>query len=77
MPKDVVYGLPIMTVLGNVEFYIENFRGIIEYTETIIKIQTKIGRIIVHGRKLQVEHYTNEDMKITGHFLSIEFHSEG
>lgn len=77
MPKDVVLGSPLITVTGQSEACIENYRGILEYTDKLIRIQTKLGKIHVVGRKLQIEFYTNDEMKIVGHIMMIEFHEGG
>ena len=77
LPKDVLLGVPIITVTGQSEASIENYRGIIEYTDKIIRIQTKVGKIHINGRNLQIDHYTNDEMKITGYIGTIEFHEGG
>ena len=77
LPKDVLLGVPIITVTGQSEAFIENYRGIIEYTDKIIRIQTKVGKIHINGRNLQIDHYMNDEMKITGHIGTIEFHEGG
>ncbi len=73
MPKDVVLGVPVLTVTGRMEFILANYRGILEYTDVLIRIQTKIGQIKVSGIRLQVEYYTNDEMKVTGKITSIEY----
>ena len=77
IPKDVILGVPIVTVTGQTEAFIENYRGILEYTDQLIRIQTKVGRVHVIGRKLQIEYYTNDEMKIIGHICVIEYHEGG
>ena len=77
MPKDVVLGVPLVTVTGRQEACIENYRGILEYTDKLIRIQTKIGKIHVLGKGLQIEHYNNDEMKIVGRIAVIEFHEGG
>lgn len=77
MPKDVILGVPIVTVIGQNETCIENYRGILEYTDKLIRIQTKLGRIHILGRQLQIEYYTNDEMKIVGHITVIEYHEGG
>ena len=77
MPKDVILGVPIISVTGQNEACIENYRGILEYTDKLIRIQTKIGKIHVCGRGLNIEHYNNDEMKITGHITTLEFHEGG
>lgn len=73
MPKDVVLGASVMSVLENCEICIENYRGIIEYTECLVRIRTKTHQIRICGRCLRIEYYTNDEMKITGVIQTIEF----
>ena len=73
LPKDVLLGVPLVNIIGQTEACIENYRGILEYTNKLIRIQTKSGKIYVNGKGLQIEYYTNDDMKITGLIESIEF----
>lgn len=72
-PKDVLLGQPVLTVLGQMELNVENYRGMIEYTDILIRIQTKIGQIRITGKNLRVDYYTNDDMKITGRIETIEY----
>lgn len=73
MPKDVVLGASVITILGTGEMCIENYRGIIEYTDTLIRVKTKKNQIRLVGKHLQIEYYTNDEMKITGCICSVEF----
>ena len=73
-PRDVVMGMPVLNVLGQSELRLENYRGILEYTEEMVRILIKGGQIKVTGRVLQVVYYTNDEMKISGYIKSIEYH---
>ena len=73
MPKDVVLGVPIVTIIGEFEVNIENYRGIIEYTDTLIRVKVKQGQIKITGKDLQIDYYTNDDMRITGKTEKIEY----
>lgn len=73
LPKDVVKKAAITTVTGNSEICIENYRGILEYQDTLVRIQTKTGQIRVRGIKLAVLYYTDDEMLITGNIESIEY----
>ena len=77
MPKDVILGVPLVTVIGQSEICVENYRGILEYTDRLIRIQTKQGKIHIVGTHLQIEYYTNDEMKVIGHFDMLEFHEGG
>ena len=71
MPRDVVMGASAIT--GRNEICIENYRGILEYTDLLIRVQTKSGQIRLSGKNLQIEYYTNDEMKITGRIVQLEF----
>ena len=73
-PRDVVMGLPVLYVLGQSELHLENYRGILEYTEEMVRILIKGGQIKVTGQRLQVVYYTNDEMKISGQIKAIEYH---
>lgn len=73
MPRDVIMGAPILTVTGQTELTVENYRGILEYTEFLIRIQTRIGQIRITGKNLMIEYYTNDEMKITGKVTEIKY----
>ena len=71
LPKDVVLGVPILT--GHYEVNIENYRGILEYTEQLIRINVRSGQIRITGKSLEINYYTTTDMKITGKVEKIEY----
>lgn len=73
MPKDVVLGVPIVTLTGQLEVSVENYRGIIEYTDVLIRIKSKNGQIKITGKNLQIAYYTNDEMKITGRVEAVEY----
>lgn len=73
IPKDVALGASVLTVLGSNEITIENYRGIIEYTDLLIRVQTKEKQIRIHGKRLKIEYYSNDEMKITGYINTIEY----
>lgn len=73
LPKDMMMGAFMLSMVGNREAMIENYRGIIEYTDTCILLQTKTGQVRFEGNGLVIEYYTNEDMKITGNICHVIF----
>lgn len=73
LPKDVVLGVPILTLTGHYEVNIENYRGILEYTEQLIRINVRGGQIRIIGKSLEINYYTTTDMKITGKVEKIEY----
>jgi YabP family. len=73
VPKDLAFGAVIITITGQTEAYIENYRGIIEYTEKKIKLQTKTCKLEILGSKLNIVYYTNDEMKIIGVIHQINY----
>ena len=73
LPKDVVLGVPILTLAGQYEENIETYRGILEYTEQLIRINVRSGQIRITGKSLEINYYTTTDMKITGKVEKIEY----
>ena len=73
LPKDYVLGSAIVTITGNREIFIENYKGILEYTCESLIIQTKTCRIHIRGTGLAIEYYTNEEMKIIGCIEKIHY----
>ena len=76
LPRDMILGDFKLSMTGNKEVFIENYRGIAEYAESSILIQTKTGLLQLTGEKLLIEYYTNEDMKISGNITNIRFGKE-
>lgn len=45
LPRDVMLGASILTLIGDTELLVENYRGILEYTQECILLQGKHTRI--------------------------------
>ena len=73
LPKDTLLGASVITITGNREAVIQNYRGILEYTDNRILLQGKKNKICFEGSKLRINYYTNEDMKIEGNISSISY----
>ena len=74
LPKDTMLGAAIVTITGNREAFVENYKGILEYTTESIVLQGKNARICFEGSSLSIDYYTNEDMKISGCIECIRYH---
>ena len=52
---------------------VENYRGILEYETSLIRLSLKHGQIQIFGKELNIDYYTNDDMKISGRIDKIEY----
>ncbi len=75
LPKDLMLGASVLTVTGRGEALISNYKGILEYRDSFIRVQTKNCRIQISGAQLAINYYTNEEMKITGFIETIQYES--
>ena len=73
LPKDVCLGALRVTMTGNSEAWIENYKGILEYTEQSILLQGKTCQVCFEGNRLSIDYYTNEDMKISGCITAVRY----
>ena len=71
LPKDLMYGDSIVTITGRREVLIENYKGILQYTDSEILLQSLRGKVLLRGRNLEIVWYTSLEMKITGAISSI------
>lgn len=73
LPGDLIFGDAIVTITGRREMTVENYRGILVYEETVVRLSLKDGQIIVSGNALHIDYYTNDDMKISGRIDRLEY----
>lgn len=73
IPSEVVLGVPIVTITGCHELLIMNYRGILEYTDFLVRVQSKTGQIKIVGKKLSIDYYSADEMKISGKITFIEY----
>jgi sporulation protein YqfC len=73
LPWELVNGDSIITMKGQEELFVENYRGILECSETLIWIATKNFRLCIEGSNLSVAYYNNDEMKVTGIIEHVSF----
>lgn len=76
LPKDLLLGAILIHITGQYEVCIENYKGIIDYTNELIRIQAKTCQVLIQGSRLKIEYYTNEEMKISGKIEKIEYDNQ-
>ena len=72
MPKEICSEIPKIIITGFDEMIIENFKGILEYEEFFVRINTHIGIININGYNLNLENMTDDDIKRTGKIESFD-----
>ena len=62
LPPDIIAGAPIITAYGRNEICMENYKGIIEYNDKLVKVQAKSCKICIEGRATKYS-YTLQKMR--------------
>lgn len=72
LPADIVAGLPKMELTGFVEFSLEPHKGLLEYAENEIILESSIGRICIKGDHLTIKLMNRERITVAGNLTAIE-----
>ena len=75
IPQELSTNQPKITILGFEQLYIENHKGILEYQDYFIRLNTYIGIININGFNLKLDEMTTDDLLITGKIDSVDFES--
>ena len=73
LPKEIVLDLPNVSILGNEEISVENYKGIIEYKPDLLRLNTKSGILLIEGKNLCLRQVTSDQIKITGCILNVGY----
>lgn len=71
--SDVTEGATIVRVHGTREAWLENYKTLLDYTDTCIRVAGKHIGVRVEGTGMRIEYYGSIDMKIVGCIQKIEF----
>lgn len=66
IPVEVTTNIPKITLIGFNQLMIENYMGVIEYEEHLVKINSSIGIIIIEGNKMNLNQINENDVLISG-----------
>ncbi len=73
IPRDLIFDLPKLTIIGKTEIYLENHRGIIEYSLTRIRIGLSRGFLQIEGQDLEIKALMPDEMSLSGEVHSIRY----
>ena len=71
LPREVTSNIPKITIIGFDQLMIENYKGVIEYEEYLIKISTSIGIVIIEGMQMSLNQINENDVLINGDISKI------
>ena len=72
-PRDISLDLPKIIVVGNREITIENHKGIIFFQTNMVKINSRIGAILIKGEEFEILFIAENSITISGIFKGISY----
>jgi sporulation protein YqfC len=77
MPKDVIMDLPRVSICGDKEVYIENHKGLLEYTDNDIRVKMRDGIMHICGDTLRIILLEKDRMVVNGDFSYVKYDKIG
>ena len=72
IPREVTTNTPKIVITGFDEILIENYKGILEYEDFFIRINTHIGIININGFNLKLNQMSDYDIIISGKIENLD-----
>jgi len=73
LPKEIILNLPQVILTGSGEVNIENYKNIIEYGDSRIRVNTNSGILLIEGTALGLKQITTELITVTGNIVRLEY----
>jgi sporulation protein YqfC len=74
LPKDVVLELPRITMIGPLQMYIENHRGVLLFDHRELRLLlSNQGQLLVKGEKLIIRQILPEEVLLEGYIKDIHY----
>ena len=73
LPPEILTGTMLISVQDNRFAQIENYKSIVEYNASRLRLQGKNGRLIIDGEKLELLCYSIEECWIKGKIHNISY----
>lgn len=71
LAPDILEGSTIVNMYGNQSALVENYKSIIEYSPSLVKLQGKHVKLLIEGIDLTIDRFTPDDCKIMGNIHSV------
>ena len=73
LPHDVVLDMPRVTMIGNVQLYIENHRGVMSFSGELLELGLSRGHLEVRGKDLVIRAILTEEVLVEGTIEDVKY----
>ena len=74
LPPEIIFNLPKIVLVGNLQIMIENHRGLIEYSPGKIRISVNLGELEIKGKELVIASITKDEICLEGDISGLQYH---
>ena len=71
LPKELLMNIPRIALAGDRELFLENYRSLVEYTQSLIRVSAPDYCIRISGRNLKITQINGDNLFIEGIFDQI------
>ncbi|WP_166243727.1 sporulation protein YqfC [Paenibacillus turpanensis] len=73
LPQDVIFDLPRVTMIGDMQLYIENHRGVLHFSSQELQLALSKGTLQVLGSDLVIRAILPEEVFIEGKIIGVRY----
>lgn len=73
IPSDIILDLPKVVLVGDLQVFIENHRGIVEYSAESVRINVGDYEVAVSGEGLLLRNILPDEICLEGRIKSVQF----
>lgn len=73
VPKDSVLDVPRITLIGGLQLYVENYRGVVEFRDDLLRLALSKGQLHVNGKELVIKQIFPTEVVIEGSISGIQY----
>jgi len=73
VPKDSILDVPRITLIGGLQLYVENYRGVMEFRDDLLRLALSQGELHVYGKSLVVKSIFPAEVVIEGNISGIKY----
>lgn len=73
VPKDSLLNVPRITLIGGLQLYVENYRGVVEFRDDLLRLALSKGQLHVLGNQLVIKTIFPTEVVIEGNISGIHY----
>lgn len=76
LPRDVTMEMPRITMIGQVQIYVENHRGVLLFHDQELRLLLTKGQLLIQGKELVIQTILPEEVLVAGEISQVRFVDE-